>query len=230
MESRTAWRSAAHPVFLDQMRKLSAGRQPDTKQAQRAREQVLAMLRDLCLHIIPADPMRHDFDLCAGERPFGGHWRRAYFGGKRFILMFRVDPAARVIIFGCVADLAASRLTADDARPAVLLGCVCPINAAGDISLPEAIRNKLAVRAGSRIVLRAGRFEDAIQVSAAQPDGQDFSRLALRLWLPSPAPERIAPAASGQKPARRRTPAFVPAHRVKAVHRAAPDSNAAGRS
>ena len=103
------WQIFAHPLFLDQLEKLTASverskkKHPDTFQ-KTANAKVLAALRKLVLETIPSDPARAEYrqgDTLGGDRR---HRFRAKFGGQRFRLFFRYNTQARIIIFAWVND------------------------------------------------------------------------------------------------------------------------------
>lgn len=103
------WQVFAHPLFLDQIEKLTAavGRAEvkDPKGFQRpANAKVLAALRKLMLETIPSDPTRAEYRQAATLGADRKHWFRAKFGGQRFRLFFRYNIAAKIIIFAWVND------------------------------------------------------------------------------------------------------------------------------
>jgi bifunctional DNA-binding transcriptional regulator/antitoxin component of YhaV-PrlF toxin-antitoxin module len=195
-----AWHLAAHPVFMTQIRRLAAAQDPSCASRQRARLQVLAMLRDLCLHIVPADPMNPEFQPREAERPFCGPWRRVHFGAGRFMLLFRADAAARILVFGHVVDLEAPDPAPAEKQPIVLLGCVCPITPEGQISLPGLLRERLGVRTGGHINMRVGGTRDPVVLEPAGPHPAPLSRLAQRLRAATHAAKHPAPAAPKTRP------------------------------
>lgn len=103
------WTILAHPLFLDQLEKLTGAvealkaKKPDAYQKS-ANAKLLAALNKLVFQTIPADPAasiyRQGSTLGDGHR----HWFRARFGNGRFRLFFRYDTGARVIIFAWVND------------------------------------------------------------------------------------------------------------------------------
>lgn len=103
------WTILAHPLFLDQLEKLTAeiealkAQKPDEYQ-KNANTKLLAALNKLVFQTIPADPT---VTVYRQSSTIGGdykHWFRAKFGSGRFHLFFRYDPTARVIIFAWVND------------------------------------------------------------------------------------------------------------------------------
>lgn len=103
------WTILAHPLFLDQLEKLTGAvealkaKRPDQHQKS-ANAKLLAALNKLVFQTIPADPAaaiyRQGSTLGDGRR----HWFRAKFGNGRFRLFFRYDTGARIIIFAWVND------------------------------------------------------------------------------------------------------------------------------
>lgn len=103
------WQLFAHPLFLDQIERLTAAveraRKKDAKGfAATANAKLLAALRKLAFETIPSDPTRPEYrqggTLGAGRK----HWFRAKLGGQRFRLFFRYNSAARIIIYAWVND------------------------------------------------------------------------------------------------------------------------------
>lgn len=103
------WTIAAHPLFLDQLEKLTAVvERQKAKDPRHYREsanaKLLAALGELVFRTIPADPTRPIYrqgETLGGNRK---HWFRAKFGGQRFRLFFRFSSEAKVIIFAWVND------------------------------------------------------------------------------------------------------------------------------
>lgn len=103
------WRLYTHPLFDDQLRRLSAAvarrktDQPETW-AKSTDAKLLAAIHLLIRDRIPADPtspvFRQGGTLGSGRK----HWFRAKFGGGRYRLFFRYDKAARIIVFAWVND------------------------------------------------------------------------------------------------------------------------------
>lgn len=103
------WTILAHPLFLDQLEKLtdaveaSKARKPDEYQ-KNASTKLLAALNKLLFQTIPADPTA---TVCRQGSTLGNthkHWFRAKFGNGRFRLFFRYDSTAKIIIFAWVND------------------------------------------------------------------------------------------------------------------------------
>ncbi len=109
MLSANGWALFAHPLFLDQLEKLSAAvareraKNPD-KTRDSANAKLLAMIHRLIFRDIPADPLslhfRQGVTLGAGRQ----HWFRAKFGNGRFRLFFRFDSASKTILYAWVND------------------------------------------------------------------------------------------------------------------------------
>lgn len=103
------WTLAAHPLFLDQLEKLTAAvereRVKDPKRYQQtANAKLLAAIEELVFRTIPADPTRPVYRQGGTLGTSRKHWFRAKFGGQRFRLFFRFSSEARVIIFAWVND------------------------------------------------------------------------------------------------------------------------------
>ncbi|NLH82236.1 MAG: type II toxin-antitoxin system YhaV family toxin [Phyllobacteriaceae bacterium] len=103
------WTILAHPLFLDQLEKLTSAvealkaKKPDQYESH-ASAKLLAALGKLIFQTIPTDPTatiyRQGSTLGDGHR----HWFRAKFGNGRFRLFFRYDTGAEIIIFTWVND------------------------------------------------------------------------------------------------------------------------------
>lgn len=103
------WTILAHPLFLDQLEKLTAtvevlkAKKPNAYR-KNANTKLLAVLNKLVFEMIPTDPTatlyRQGSTLGDGYK----HWFRAKFGNGRFRLFFRYDSTAKVIIFAWVND------------------------------------------------------------------------------------------------------------------------------
>ena len=103
------WTIAAHPLFLDQLERLTAAVEREKAKdpghyRETANAKLLASLREFVFRTVPADPARPIYrqgDTLGGNRK---HWFRAKFGGQRFRLFFRFSSEARVIVFAWVND------------------------------------------------------------------------------------------------------------------------------
>ncbi|UXS03206.1 type II toxin-antitoxin system YhaV family toxin [Agrobacterium tumefaciens] len=99
----------AHPLFLDQLEKLTnavemlKARKPDEYQ-KNASTKLLAALSKLVFQTIPADPTATVYRQGSTLGEAHKHWFRAKFGNGRFRLFFRYDSTAKVIIFAWVND------------------------------------------------------------------------------------------------------------------------------
>lgn len=109
MAGVNGWELFLHPLFLDQLEKLTAAveraRAKDPHgYCQSANAKLLAALRKLAFEAIPQDPSRPEYrqgGTLGGDRK---HWFRAKFGGGRFRLFFRYSTSARIIVLAWVND------------------------------------------------------------------------------------------------------------------------------
>lgn len=106
---RHGWRLLAHPLFLDQLGRLTAAveraRRADPEGWRgKADARLLAAIRALVLDRIPRDPLAPEFRQGNTLGSAHRHWFRAKFGGLRFRLFFRADSRARVIVYAWVND------------------------------------------------------------------------------------------------------------------------------
>lgn len=103
------WTILAHPLFLDQLEKLTRAvealkaRKPDEYQKY-ANTKLLAALNKLVFEAIPGDPTATVYRQGSTLGEAHKHWFRAKFGNGRFRLFFRYDSSAKVIIFAWVND------------------------------------------------------------------------------------------------------------------------------
>jgi toxin YhaV len=109
METVNGWIIRAHPLFLDQLERLTAAverearKKPDTFRSG-ANFKLLAALNKLVFDVIPADPTSSIFrqgGTLGAERK---HWFRAKFGNGRFRLFFRYNSTAKLLVFAWVND------------------------------------------------------------------------------------------------------------------------------
>ncbi len=109
METINGWIIRAHPLFLDQLERLTAAverearKNPETFRSA-ANFKLLNALNKLVFDVIPADPASSIFrqgGTLGAERK---HWFRAKFGNGRFRLFFRYNSTAKVIVFAWVND------------------------------------------------------------------------------------------------------------------------------
>jgi len=103
------WMVRAHPLFLDQLEKLTAAVEELERKRPRdfhetANAKLLAALHELIFNKVPLDPTsaqyRQGGTLGTGRK----HWFRAKFGNGRFRLFFRYDSRAKIIVFAWVND------------------------------------------------------------------------------------------------------------------------------
>lgn len=103
------WTILAHPLFLDQLEKLTEAvetlkaKKPDDYQ-KNASTKLLAALNKLVFQTIAADPSATVYRQGSTLGDAHKHWFRAKFGNGRFRLFFRYDSTAKVIIFAWVND------------------------------------------------------------------------------------------------------------------------------
>lgn len=103
------WTILAHPLFLDQLEKLTEAvetlkaKKPDEYQ-KHANTKLLAALNKLVFQTIPADPTATVYRQGSTLGEAHKHWFRAKLGNGRFRLFFRYDSSAKVIIFAWVDD------------------------------------------------------------------------------------------------------------------------------
>jgi toxin YhaV len=103
------WTLLAHPLFVQQLEKLTATvedlktNKPDIY-AQHANTKLLTALSRLVFDIIPSDPTSQSYRQGTTLGPDYKHWFRAKFGGGRFRLFFRYDSASKIIIYAWVND------------------------------------------------------------------------------------------------------------------------------
>lgn len=109
MTTVNGWTLYGHPLFLDQLEKLTSAvekakaKNPKTY-ATSANAKLLAQLRRLMFELIPIDPARPEFRQGGTLGNNRKHWFRAKFGGSRFRLFFRYSSSAKIIIFAWVND------------------------------------------------------------------------------------------------------------------------------
>ena len=109
METVHGWIIRAHPLFLDQLERLTsavereASRKPDSFRSS-ANFKLLVALRKLMSEVIPADPTSPAFRQGGTLGPERKHWFRAKFGNGRFRLFFRYNLSAKVLVFAWVND------------------------------------------------------------------------------------------------------------------------------
>lgn len=103
------WTILAHPLFLDQLEKLTEtvealkAKKPEDYR-KNANTKLLAALNKLVFEAVPADPTATAYRQGSTLGDDYRHWFRAKFGNGRFRLFFRYDSNAKVIIFAWVND------------------------------------------------------------------------------------------------------------------------------
>ena len=107
MTAINGWTLYAHPLFLDQLERLTGALEKaghPNSYAASADAKLLAAPRRLMLEVIPGDPTRPEFRQGGTLGPDRKHWFRAKFGGGRFRLFFRYSTRAKIIIYAWVND------------------------------------------------------------------------------------------------------------------------------
>ena len=109
MVAVNGWDLFPHPLFLDQLEKLTAAVERDRKKNPRdwhktGNAKLLAAIHKLALEIIPEDPTRAEYYQGGTLGNDRKHWFRAKFGGGRFRLFFRYSSSAKIIIYAWVND------------------------------------------------------------------------------------------------------------------------------
>lgn len=109
MANAHGWEIFAHPLFLDQLEKLTtavaAAQRKDRQGFHRsANAKLLAAIRRLIFEQIPSDPMRPEYRQGSTLGDHRKHWFRAKFGSGRFRLFFRYDSRAKIIVYAWVND------------------------------------------------------------------------------------------------------------------------------
>ncbi len=105
----SGWTLYAHPLFLDQLERLTiAVERAKAKDAaaytSTTNAKLLAAMRKLMFEVIPIDPTRPEFRQGGTLGPSRKHWFRAKFGSGRFRLFFRYSSSAKIIIYAWVND------------------------------------------------------------------------------------------------------------------------------
>jgi toxin YhaV len=103
------WTLYAHPLFLEQLEKLTAAVEKAKKKGPKgyhstANAKLLAAMRKLMFEAIPVDPTRPEYRQGGTLGASRKHWFRAKFGGGRFRLFFRYSTSAKIIIYAWVND------------------------------------------------------------------------------------------------------------------------------
>jgi len=103
------WTLYAHPLFLEQLEKLTttvekAKKKKSEDYQKSANAKLLAAIRKLTLEDIPVDPARPEYRQGGTLGKTRKHWFRAKFASGRFRLFFRYSSSAKIIIFVWVND------------------------------------------------------------------------------------------------------------------------------
>lgn len=109
MLSAHGWQLFAHPLFLDQLEKLTTAvekaREKDPAGYRKtANAKLLAALEKLAFDQVPQDPTRPEYRQGSTLGEARRHWFRAKFGGGRFRLFFRYNASARIVVYAWVND------------------------------------------------------------------------------------------------------------------------------
>jgi toxin YhaV len=109
MYATSGWTTYAHPLFLAQLKKLTAAVERAQKKDPKgfgstANAKLLAAIRKLVFEVIPADPTRPEYRQGSTLGLTRKHWFRAKFGAGRFRLFFRYSSSARLIVLVWVND------------------------------------------------------------------------------------------------------------------------------
>jgi len=103
------WTLYAHPLFLEQLEKLTKAvekaknKNPKTYQKS-ANAKLLAAIRKLAFEDIPVDPARPEYRQGGTLGQKRKHWFRAKFASGRFRLFFRYSSSAKIIVYAWVND------------------------------------------------------------------------------------------------------------------------------
>jgi toxin YhaV len=156
MQERYGWRLQAHPLVAGQLERLGqavqrANARDPFNRRESADLRLLAALRTVMFEQIPANPWRDDYRQPASAAMGRSRWLCATLGGGRFAVFFRIDPQARRIVYGWIADRSAARRPVIRDEPYVLFGTVCAVTPKGRIALPLPVREVLQVAFGGRL-------------------------------------------------------------------------------
>ena len=113
------WTILAHPLFLDQVNRLTAAAEADTKPRASRRDsdqvnpntRLLGHLIDLAFDKIPRDPGNPAYRQGTTLGRDRTHWFRGKTGNGRYRLFYRYHSAARIIIYAWVNDAQTLRKT-----------------------------------------------------------------------------------------------------------------------
>ncbi len=103
------WTIYAHPLFLDQVARLSENVARDRKKdptnyTSKPNAKLLNAIRTIALERIPQDPTDKRYRLGGTLGSNHKHWFREKFGNGRFRLFFRFDTKAKIIVYVWVND------------------------------------------------------------------------------------------------------------------------------
>ena len=103
------WTLYTHPLFLEQLEKLTKAvekaKKKNPKDYQKSADaKLLAAIRKLTLEDIPVDPARPEYRQGGTLGKTRKHWFRAKFASGRFRLFFRYSSSAKIIIYAWVND------------------------------------------------------------------------------------------------------------------------------
>jgi len=109
MKRVNGWTVYGHPLFLDQLEKLTGvveeiQRRDPQGWRSTANAKLLAALHKLVFEIVPQDPSRTEYRQGTTLGSSRKHWFRVKFANGRFRLFFRYDSTAKVIVFAWVND------------------------------------------------------------------------------------------------------------------------------
>ncbi len=102
------WTIFAHPLFLDQVKKLDAAAKTESKNFSAGNSgpntKLLAHILDLAFYSIPADPGSPAFRQGRTLGDDYKHWSRGKTGNGRYRLFFRYSTARKIIVYAWVND------------------------------------------------------------------------------------------------------------------------------
>lgn len=106
---RNGWSLLCHPCFIAQLERLVAAVEDDRRRhagdwRTRDSAKLLAVILDIVLHRVPADPADKAFRQGGALGEDRRHWFRAKFGNGRYRLFFRFDSRAKIVIYAWVND------------------------------------------------------------------------------------------------------------------------------
>jgi len=103
------WHLVAHPLFLEQLEKLTAevgktAAADPSNYKKTANAKLLAALRTIVFERVPQDPTIARYRLGNSLGDDYKNWFREKFGNGRFRLFFRYDSKSKIIIYAWVND------------------------------------------------------------------------------------------------------------------------------